>query len=194
MATPSLLPVAVPAAVAIGTQVQPTADPATGAPNVHVVGGGAGAPGASTSVVQAQSTAIFTWQITGSGSAVSLAPAAWVEDTVYALDAVVTFANGNFGQATTAGTSAATGTGPSTLGAGVVDGGGTLRWLIVASFPNGLVIINASTTGGYLGPNGVTSTTGGYLAASGGGREPPMGNPALLSVVVTGIVTVEGYP
>ena len=95
-------------------------------PNVALNLGGSSAPekrAGATGMALPMAAGGLTFGGTSTGSA-ALLVSSWATSTSYALGQVAQ-AHGNVCSATTAGTSSATGTGPSTTGAGIPDGPGT---------------------------------------------------------------------
>jgi hypothetical protein len=168
------LPVETPQAVAAGTIVTETANPADGGENVHIVGG--------TVIGQVSSIAPFQWTITTPGS---LDPPAWAATTGYVVGTVVKFPSGSYGRCSASGTSG--GTAPTeTSGSGITDG--SAAWTIVASFPYGVdvqAVYGAPTVG----------SNGSALWTPGGGRHFGVGLPNLLYVAGAGFqLIVEAQP
>lgn len=154
--------------------------------------GGAQPPDNSTSVVSGISRTGLTFQKTASTTAAYLA-SAWAVSTAYSEGAVVVN-QGRIYRCTTAGTSAATGNGPLTVGAGIADG--TAVWRGVKAFTNGFKVTNNDTSiKVYWAIGEAATTTTGDVIAPGTGVGMTVSDPSLISVIAasgTPTLTIAG--
>ncbi len=169
----------------------PTAPLPAGAATAALQGGGLpaalgpGTPASSLSIVQAQSTALCTWQVTASTGVLPLVPA-WATGVVKLVGEPVT-AHGNVYRCTTPGTTLGSGTGPSGTGTTIADN--DIVWAYVGpvatAFGGGFVAVNLDDTSiVYYGTSAAPTTikATGAIYKSGGSVALPC-SPALLNVV-----------
>lgn len=153
-----------------------------------------GAAGSASQITAATSTTGLTFQVTATITPAPLATA-WAVNTAYSLGQVVKNSS-NIYRCTTAGTSAASGSGPTTLGAGITDG--SAAWKGVGQFVNGFMLTNAAAAGGsivYWGFSDLTATVGDAIYPGGLGKGISVADPTLIYVVTsssTAVVTVAG--
>lgn len=150
------------------------------------------APNASVSTVDATSITGLTFQFTATTSAQYLA-AAWTTAHSYTAGQVVVN-QGRVYRCTTSGTSAATGNGPLTVGAGIADG--TAIWRGVGPFVNGFKVTNTDASiKVYWALGEAASTTIGDAIMPGGGVGMTILDPSLVSVIAassTVALTIAG--
>ncbi len=157
-------------------------------------GGTAGplAPGASLSTVQARASAMCTWQITVTNSPALLVPA-WATGAAKKKGEPV-IANGNVYRCITAGTTAGSGTGPSTTSADITDN--TAHWAYVGStttaFAGGFSMVNIDASNPiYYGiDSGITTSAASAPLPKNGGGIALNFSPALIYAVSGGSVVI----
>ena len=197
------LPVATPGAVAVGAQVQQTANPADGGMSVHVdnlpSAAGPTAPGSATATVAAQSITGITWEVTVTGTDGTFATA-WSSGMSGAVGQAIVYPNGNVGRVTAstgvAGTVAPTATGT------VTDGGLTVH--VVGPLKNGLKYTNTAAAGGatVYTAMGEVAIPQGTAGANSDALLPQatevdnVADPSLIHAITTGatvVITCKGF-
>lgn len=133
--------------------------------------------GITGNTYQAPAYGWITLQGTATGTATTVVPA-WVTSTSYSSGAVVQPGAGNVCLCTHAGTSASSGSGPTTTGTGLADGTNTLWSCWPPTGFRGIVIGNTDSSNALIvGGSTVTATgnTGGWVIPAGGALQLPAG-------------------